>query len=111
LRSRRLLSQLSYIPYSAFIKLLKQKAAKTEQTPHMSQLPVANDCTAKNALIPAQKRLNHLLPKIFIYFSLKMVEAAGVEPASKVLQNSSHPQVCLIYSQISKVATKFPFPM
>jgi len=40
-----------------------------------------------------------------------MVEAAGVEPASKATHSSSHSQACLIYSQPSKVATKIPLPM
>jgi len=39
-----------------------------------------------------------------------MVEAAGIEPASKIVQRSSHSQAYLIYSQTRKVTTKNPFP-
>jgi len=37
-----------------------------------------------------------------------MVEAAGIEPASKATHSSSHSQACLMYSQTSKVATRIP---
>jgi len=40
-----------------------------------------------------------------------MVDPSGVEPESAIASKSSHSQVCLIHSRISKVATKFPFPM
>ena len=40
-----------------------------------------------------------------------MVEAAEIESASRATHSSSHSQACLMYSQISKVATKIPLLM